>query len=595
MHDNHTEEINDFQSDQNIETNMDLDLLEDPHNSNCDKSSSLNPNKNTSALEITKCNESISTEVQDKEKSFHFKVGGNEDVEISKQQKSVMEVIATSSVINTSKINENNLHPQAISVPLNNDSSISTMEETKLNESPSIKVQNQKNIVNFKIGDKGVEIIKLMPFKKVVSTTFVINRPKINENNVDQFNSHCRISNPLNKNIGKNSIEGTKAIESTSTNVQEQKKTVNFKIGENNGIEIIKQAPIKKMVATTYVIKSSKIKQNNIYIRPNNLNLEKKGDPQTVISNVKILPKILPSQVKNPSTISVMPSATCISSKTTTVAGLHPNLIPAEITNNKCVSTLKPGLKIIPSSDSKSKMLLIQNNGVKYILKKMGQGKVENQSLSNLASTSTAVKPLNSFIPITVAEKFKTFDTPKVKKNNLKFVIGLKEFPSRKVYVILPFDENISSDVKHLFKSNPSFQLIKQNSSTNTSVKKKKKSTVLQTDSMNSKLLRIINTTDSKLIQQATQPSYRAIQLNEINNSVDFGCGNGEKSHIPHTVTSQDVINNCINVATEKDEAKLITNCKKEFYTTSRLVQLSPKPECSTKTYGQPLTIKTYG
>jgi len=227
---------------------MDLNSLKDLNNSNYCKSSQINVISSTSGTEVTKLNESTSTKVQEQNKTEKFEI-----LEISKLQVPVKPIIATSSVINSPIINEKNVDSHYTSSSLDNSSSTSGIEVTKLIGSTSTKEQEQNKTEKFEI----LEISNLqVPVKPIIATSSVISSPKINEKNVDPHYT----SSSLNNSSSSSGIEITKLIESTSTKVQEQNKTEKFEI-----LEISKQQmPVKPNIATTSVISSPKINEKNI-------------------------------------------------------------------------------------------------------------------------------------------------------------------------------------------------------------------------------------------------------------------------------------------------------------------------------------------
>ncbi|XP_022170347.1 uncharacterized protein LOC111033751 [Myzus persicae] len=330
-------------------------------------SSSLDNSSSTSGIEVTKSNEFTLINVQEQNKTESFQL-----VEIPKLVP-VKQIIATTSVINSSKINEKNLKAHNINNSL-----------------------EQKKIENFKIIDNNVEIPvqRAVPLAKVIQNTFLINAPRKNENNIEPHNSRCGLGGSLDNNNSTRGIEVSKLNKSTSTKVQEQNKTVHFKTVDNNDVKISNQQnPLKKVIATTYVINAPK-KNENIYIRPNNypLNLEKIAVPKTVLSNVKLIPPTSSSQIKKPQTISLIPGTGLVKpTNTTIITRLQPKFSGF---TNKCVPTLKHGFKIVSSSEPKSKMFLLPK-GVNYIIKTLNKEEVNNQSLPSFSSTSTMLKTLN--------------------------------------------------------------------------------------------------------------------------------------------------------------------------------------------------------
>jgi len=138
---------------------------------------------------------------------------------------------------------------------------------------------------------------------------------------------------------------------------------MNFKTVNINDVKISnQQIPLKKMMATPFVLNTPKKNENNVCLRPNNfsLNLEKIAVPKTVLSNIKLIPLTSSIQIQKPPIISLIPATTCINPKTTIITRLQPKLYPGEITNNKNVlPTLKPWFKIISSNDPNSKTFLL--------------------------------------------------------------------------------------------------------------------------------------------------------------------------------------------------------------------------------------------
>jgi len=542
----------------------------DPHYT----SSSLNNSSSSSGIEITKLIESTSTKVQEQNKTEKFEI-----LEISKQQMPVKPNIATTSVINSPKINEKNI------------------DVTKLNEFTITKVKDLNKIENLKIVDNSnveISIQRGVPFTKMVATTLLINAPKKNENHIEPLNSHSDLSTLLNKNNSTRGVEVTKLNESTSTKVQEQNKKVNFITVDNNDVKISnQQVPLKKMIATKFVLNTSKKNENNIYLRPNNfsLNLEKIAVPKAVLSNIKLIPPTLSNQIKKP-TIALMPATTLINPNTKIITRLQPKLYPGEISNNKSVPTLKPGFKIISSNDPKSKMFLIPK-GVNYIIKTINKEEVKNQSLPSVNSTSTLSKPLSSIIPISVAEKFNTIEKPKIQNMNSKFVVSCKEFQNQRFKVLLDEKNMINENVKGLFESSTHFELLFPRSSKKF-IRNQKRSLKPHTDTPNPKVINNADTSKSNHVQQVRKQSF--ITLNEIKNTIDFGGTSGKKKCIPHTITSKDVIDNHTNVVIENNKTKLNSNVKNELCPPSGFISLSPRPESSIlRTYGQPLTVSKYG
>ncbi|XP_060856488.1 uncharacterized protein LOC132934225 [Metopolophium dirhodum] len=615
----------------------------DPHYT----SSSLDNSSSTSGIEVTKFIESTSTKEQEQNKTEKFKI-----LEISKLQVPVKPIIASTSVINSPKINDKNIDPHFTSSSLDNSSSSSGIEVTKLIESTSTKEQEQDKTEKFKIleisqqqapvkpniattsvinspkiNEKNIDVTKLneftitkvkdinkienlkivdnndveisiqrgVPFTKMIATTLLINAPKKNENHKEPLNSHSDLSTLLNKNNSTCGIEVTKLNESTSTKVQEQNKKVNFRTVDNNDVKISnQQVPLKKMIATKLVLNTSQKNENNIYLRPNNfsLNLEKIAVPKTVLSNIKLIPPTLSNQIKTSPTIALMPATTLINPKTTIITRLQPKLYPGEIANNKCVPTLKPGFKIISSNDPKSKMFLIPK-GVNYIIKTINKEEVKNQSLPSFNSASTLSKPLNSIIPISVAEKFNTIEKPKIQNKNSKFVVSCKEFQNQRFKVLSDKKNMINENFKGLFESSTHFELLFPRSSKKF-VRNQKRSLKPHTDTPNPKVINNADTSKSNHVQQVRKQSF--ITLNEIKNTIDFGGTSGKKKCIPHTITSKDVIDNHTNVIIENNKTKLNSNVKNELCPPSGFISLSSRPESSIlRTYGQPLSVSKYG
>ncbi|XP_026818791.1 uncharacterized protein LOC113557456 isoform X2 [Rhopalosiphum maidis] len=546
-------------------------------NSHC-ISSSLDTSSSTSGKKITKLNESISTQLQEINKTENFKIGDIHDVEISKQQKSVNQIISTTSVKN-----ENNIYPQKISSSLNNSSSTTGKEVTQSNESISTVIQERKKIDNFKVDDVEISLSnRKIPVKHVLPAIAFVN-----SSNIHFHNTHRDLSSLLDNNNKKYGIEVSKINKSTSTKVLEQKKTVSLKILDNINIEKSKQQiPINKLIKAPLFLNTLNKSQKTVCIRPNtySLNVEKISVPQTVISNVKLLPSVITGQIKKPSTFSIIPSTTRINPTNTIIKRLQPKLNPVNITNNKCISTLKPGFKIISPNDLKSKIVLNPQKSCKYVLTNIENGKVTN--LPTCISKSPMLKPLNSIIPVTVAEKFNAIEEkPKIKDIKSKFVVNFKEFQNQRYKALRIEKKKNFKKFKHLFASNTSFQPIQQ-SSTNAFIRKQKRKLKSHTDPSNSKEMKIdASITDSKHNQQEKELS----SLNKNKNLTDFGDVSGLKKHIPHTIISKDLINNHKNVVI------LNNNIKKEFCPTPGFIQLSSKPESLIKTYGQPLAITKYG
>ncbi|XP_025194288.1 uncharacterized protein LOC112593910 isoform X3 [Melanaphis sacchari] len=320
--------------------------------------SSSDISNNTSGTKVTKFNESISTKLQAQD-TGNVKIRDKHDVEISKRQRPVNQIMETTSVIN-----ENNLHK--ISSSLDNSNSRTDKEIIKLNESTSTKVQERKKTEHFKVGDKNVveTFNQQVPIKHTIPTASVIKSPTINVKDINFRKSHMELSNLVKINNKKRNIEVAKLNKSTSTKVYEQKTPVNLRILDNfSNYEKSKLIPYEKVIKTSFVINTPKKIPNKIFVKPNNfsLNLEKIAVPKTVMSNVKTLPSFMSSQIKKPSTISI-PSTTHINPKKPIITRLQPKLNPVNITNNKCVSTSKPGFKIISSNDLKSKMVLFPQN-----------------------------------------------------------------------------------------------------------------------------------------------------------------------------------------------------------------------------------------
>lgn len=676
---------------------MDLDSLKDPHILHNYSSSPLNDNSNTSGTKVTKLNESTVVKVEQKQIK-HFKIGDNNDIELSKQQEPVKQIIATTSVGNTPKLVKINVQPHCISSSLDISNSTSDTKITKLNESFSTKLQEQNKTENLKIEDKrDVEISKQKPVNQIIADTSVINenniyptlnnsssttgkevttlnesaltkvqeqkntehQQKVNRNNVEisnsqipvkrmipisvvnsptmnvsniRFrNSNCDVSSLLNNNNKKHGIEVTPLNQSTSTKVHEQKKSVNLKIVDKIDADKYQphEVPVKKIIKTTFVLNNPQKNQNNLIIRPNNFpfNLEKIAVPKTVLSNVKIVPTIMPGQIKKP--ISIIPSTTHINSKNSIITRIPPKLNPVDIINNKGISTLNPPrFKIISSNDLKSKMVLVPPKQGKYVLTNIENGKVTN--LRSFIPTSPMLKPLNSIIPVTVVEKFntiekpnekpidtiekpinaiikpsekiintteksneKTIDTiekPKIKNIESKFVIRFKEFENQR-YKISPVRKNINFN--KLFESNSYFKL-KQQSSKNSFIKRLNRKRKSHIGLSNSKVVKTgENTKEFKHNQQAKE-----LTSNENKNLSDFDNLSEPKKHIPHTITSKDLINNHSNVviiSNQTDKPKIKTNVKKELCPIPGFIQLSRKPDSLIKTYGQPLSGKKYG
>jgi len=406
-----------------MKTNKDLDSLKDPNNSKCGISSQINVISSKNGIEVIKLNKSILTKVHEQNKNEKFKI-----LEISKLQVPVKPIISTS-VINSSKINEKNIDPNYASSSSDNSNSTSGMEVTKLIEATSTKDQEKNKTEKFKIleiskqqvpvkpitattsvinspkiNEKNIEVPKLneftitkvknlnkignlktvdnniseisiqrgVPLTKMIKNTFYINAPKKNENHIDPHNSRSDFRTLLINNNSTSGIEVTKLNESASIKVQEQNKKVNFRTVGSNDVKIFnQQVPLKKMMGTKFVLNVPKKNENNIYLRPNNLalNLEKIAVPKAVLSNIKLIPPTSSNQIKKPPTIALIPATTVINPKTRIITRLQPKLVyPSEISNNKCVPTLKPGFKIISSNDPKSKMFLLPK-GVNYIIK----------------------------------------------------------------------------------------------------------------------------------------------------------------------------------------------------------------------------------
>jgi len=598
--------------------------------------SSLDISNSTSGTKITKLNESFSTKLQEQNKTENFKIGDKHDVEISKQQKPVNQIIADTSIIN-----ENNIYPT-----LNNSSSTTGKEVTTLNESALTKVQEQKNTEHQqKVNRNNVEISNSqIPVKRMIPIS-VVNSPTMNVSNIRFRNSNCDVSSLLNNNNKKHGIEVTPLNQSTSTKVHEQKKSVNLKIVDKIDVDKYQphEVPVKKIIKTTFVLNNPQKNQNNLIIRPNNFpfNLEKIAVPKTVLSNVKILPTIMPGQIKKP--ITIIPSTTHINPKNSIITRIQPKLNPVDIINNKGISTLNPPrFKIISSNDLKSKMVLVPPKQGKYVLTNIENGKVTN--LRSFIPTSPMLKSLNSIIPVTVVEKFntiekpnekpintikkpintiekpnekpinaimkpnekiintmeksneKTIDTiekPEIKNIESKFVIRFKEFENQR-YKISPVRKNINfKNFKKLFESNSYFKL-KQQSSKNSFIKKLNRKRKPHIGLSNSKVVKIgENTTEFKHNQQAKE-----LSSNENKNLSDFDNISEPKKHIPHTITSKDLINNHSNVvivSDQTDESKINTNVKKELYPIPGFIQLAQKPDSLIKTYGQPLPVTKYG
>lgn len=397
----------------------------------------------------------------------------------------------------------------------------------------------------------------------------------------------------MDNNNKKHGIEVSKINKPTSTIVLEQKKTVSLKILDNIKVEkSTQQIPINKLIKAPLFLKTLNKNQNNVCLRPNtySLNIEKIAVPQKVISNVKILPSVMTGQIKKPSTFSIIPSNTRINPTNTIIKRLQSKLNPVNITNNKCISTLKPGFKIISPNDLKSKLVINPQKNGKYVLTNIENGKVTN--LPTCISKSPLLKPLNSIIPVTVAEKFNAIEEkPKIKDIKSKFVVNFKEFQNQRYKALR---KNKKKKFKHLFASNTNFQLIQQRS-TNSFIRKQKRKFKPHTDPSSSKEMKIgVSITDSKHNQQEKVLS----SLNKNTNLTDFGDISGLKKHIPHTITSKDVINNHRNVVILNNNINktiLNTNIKQEFCPTPGFFQLSSKPESLIKTYGQPLAITKYG
>lgn len=595
--------------------------------------SSLDINNSTSATKITKSNESFSTKLQEQNKTENFKIGDKHDVEISKQQKPVNQIIATTSIIN-----ENNIYPHKISRTLNNSTSTTGKEVTTLNESALTKVQEQKNTEqqqkfnrnNVEISNSQISVKRMIPIS-------VVNSPTINVSNIHFRNSSCDVNSLLNNNNKNHGIEVTTLIKSTSTKVDEQKKSVNLKIVDKIDADKYQphEIPVKKIIKTTFVLNNPQKNQNNLIIRPNNfpLNIEKIAVPKTVLSNMKILPTIMPGQIKKP--ISIIPSTTHINPKNSIITRIQPKLNPVDIINNKHISTLNPHrFKIISSNDLKSKMVLVPPKKGKYVLTNIENGKVTN--LRSFIPPSPMLKPLNSIIPVTVVEKFSTIEKsintiekpintiekpneksintiikpneklintiekpidtiekPKIKNIESKFVIRFKEFQNQR-YKISPVRKNIYfKNLNKLFESNSCFKL-KQQSSKNSFIKKFNRKCKPHIGLSNSKVVEIgTKTTEYKHNQQAKE-----LSSNENKNLSDFDNISEPKKHIPHTITSKDVINNHSNVVIVSDEtnkSKINTNVEKELCSTPEFIQLPQKPDSLIKTYGQPLSVTEYG
>ncbi|CAI6359714.1 unnamed protein product [Macrosiphum euphorbiae] len=610
----------------------------DPHYT----SSSLDNSSSTSGIEVTKLIESTSTKEQNKTEKFKI-------LEISKQVP-VKPIIATTSVINSSKINKKNIDPHYTSSSLDNSSSTSGIEVTKLIESTSTKEQNKTekfkileiskqvpvkpiiattSVINSsKINKKNIDVTKLneftitkvkdpnkieniknvdsknveisitrgVPLTKMIATTLLINAPKKNENHIDPLNSHSDLSTLLNKNNSALGIEVTKLNESTSTKVQEQNKNVNFRTVDNNDVKTSnQQVPLKKMIATKFVLNTPKKNENNIYLRPNNfsLNLEKIAVPKAVLSNIKFIPPTLSNQIKKPPTIALMPTTTLINPKTTIITRLQPKSYPGKITNNKCVPTLKPGFKIISTNDPKSKMFLIPK-GVNYIFQTINKEEVKNQSLPSFNSASTLSEPLNSIIPVSVAEKFNTIEKPKIQNKNSKFVVSCKEFQNQRFKILLDKKIKINEkNVKRYYESSTHFELLFPRSSKKFVRYLKRR----HTDIPNPKVIKNADSSKSNHVQQVREQSFITSSLNEIKNTINFVGTSGKKKCIPHTITSKDVIDNHTNVVIENNKTKLNSNVKNELLPPPPgFIPLSSRPESSIlKTYGQPLTVPKYG
>lgn len=631
-----------------MKTNLELDPLEDSNNSNCCIDSQTNVISSTSGIKVTKLNKSILTKVHEQNKTEKFKI-----LEKSKLQVPVKPIIATASVKNSPKINEKIIDHRYTSISLDNSSNSSGIDVTKLIESTSTKDQEQNKTEKFKIleiskqqvpvkpiiattsvknspkiNEKNIEVTKLneftitkvkdlnkieklktvnsnigeisiqrgVPLTKITTTTLLINAPKKNENHIDPHNSQSDLSTLLNNN---NSARGkiTKLCESTSTKAQEQNKKVNFKTVDNNDIKISnQQVPLKKMIATKFVLNAPKKNENNIYVRPNNfpLNLEKIAIPKAVLSNIKLIPPTLSNQIKKPPTIALMPATKLFNPKTTIITRLQPKLYSSEISNNKCVPTLKPGFKIISSNDPKSKMFLLPK-GVNYIIKTFNKEEVKNQSLPSVNSASTPLKPFNSLIPVSVAEKFNTIEKPKIQNKNSKFVVSCKEFQNQRFKVLSNEKNTINENVKGLFKSSTHFKLIFPHSS-KSFVRNQKRSLKPHTDTPNPKVIKNADTSESNHFQQERKQSIITSSLNENKNFTDFGGTSGKKKYIPHTITSKDVIDNNTNMVIENNKTKLNTNVKNELSPPSGFIPLSSRPASSIlKTYGKPLTVTKYG
>uniref|UniRef100_A0A2S2NZ86 Lethal(3)malignant brain tumor-like protein 3 n=1 Tax=Schizaphis graminum TaxID=13262 RepID=A0A2S2NZ86_SCHGA len=550
-------------------------------------SSSLDISTNTSGKKVTKLNESISTQLQEINKTENFKIKDIHDVEISKQPKPVNQIIATTSVKN-----ENNIHPNKISSSLNNSSSTTGKEVAQSNESISTVIQEQKKIDHFKVNDVETSLSnRKIPVKHVLPAIAFVN-----SSNIHFHNTHRDLNSLLDNNNKKHSIEVSKINKSTSIKVLEQKKTVNLKILDNINVEKSKQQiPIKNLIKAPLFLNTLNKNKNNVCLRPNTypLNIEKIAVPQTVISNVKILPSVMTGQIKKPSTFSIIPSTTRINPTNTIIKRLQPKLNPVNLTNNKCISTLKPGFKIISQNDLKSKIVLNPQKNCKYVLTNIENGKVTN--LPTCISKSPMLKPFNSIIPVTVAEKFNAIEEkPKIKDIKSKFVVNFKEFQNQRYRALQIVEKKIFKKYKHLFVSNTNFQLIQQ-SSTNSFIKKQKTKCKPHTDPSSSKEIKTdANITDSKHNQQEKEVS----SLNKNKNLTDFRDISELKKHIPHTITSKDVTNNHTNVVilnNNINKTEINTNIKKEFCPTPGFIQLSSKPESLIKTYGQPLAITKYG
>ncbi|XP_025194287.1 uncharacterized protein LOC112593910 isoform X2 [Melanaphis sacchari] len=538
--------------------------------------SSSDISNNTSGTKVTKFNESISTKLQAQD-TGNVKIRDKHDVEISKRQRPVNQIMETTSVIN-----ENNLHK--ISSSLDNSNSRTDKEIIKLNESTSTKVQERKKTEHFKVGDKNVveTFNQQVPIKHTIPTASVIKSPTINVKDINFRKSHMELSNLVKINNKKRNIEVAKLNKSTSTKVYEQKTPVNLRILDNfSNYEKSKLIPYEKVIKTSFVINTPKKIPNKIFVKPNNfsLNLEKIAVPKTVMSNVKTLPSFMSSQIKKPSTISI-PSTTHINPKKPIITRLQPKLNPVNITNNKCVSTSKPGFKIISSNDLKSKMVLFPQNKGKYVLTNIDNRKVTN--FPSYISTSPMSKPSNSIIPVTVAEKFNTVEKPKIKNIKSKFVVSFKAFQNQK-FKALPIEKNIVfKKFINLFKSNVKFQPIQQ-SSTNSFIRKQKRKLKPHTDSSSSKIIKIdLSTTESEHNQHEKE-----LSLNKNKNLTDFGNLSRPIKHIPHTITSKDVIKNHTNMVIINDKTKINTNVKKNLCPVPGFIQLSSKPESLIKTYGQ--------